>query len=135
MPPSAAWVSPRRIRVTGRGSLTPAVFEVRYKDSVPYTPTAEALRRCKTLRADGQRCGNWAAWADQDGRCASHGGRRAIRPERREYPPHRTRYLPCTCIAYAWPHRPGGGICRWPDEPVLRCTTPAGTHAWPRIRR
>jgi hypothetical protein len=102
---------------------------------MPYTPTAEAARRCAAPRADGGCCRNWAVWNDPHGRCASHGGRRTIRPEHREYPPYRTRYIPCTCVAYAWPHRPGGGICRWPHEPVLRCTIPAGTHAWPRTRR
>ncbi len=30
----------------------------------------------------------------------------------------RTRYTPCTCIAYAWSHRPGGGLCRWPEPPL-----------------
>jgi hypothetical protein len=24
-------------------------------------------------------------------------------------------YPPCTCPAYAFPHRPGGGVCQWPD--------------------
>lgn len=24
----------------------------------------------------------------------------------------------CRCAAYPWPHRPGGGLCRWPDPPV-----------------
>lgn len=24
----------------------------------------------------------------------------------------------CTCQAYPWPHRPGGGLCRWPDPPL-----------------
>jgi hypothetical protein len=24
----------------------------------------------------------------------------------------------CRCEAYPWPHRPGGGLCRWPDPPV-----------------
>jgi len=26
----------------------------------------------------------------------------------------------CTCEAYPWPHRPGGGLCRWPDPPTQR---------------
>ena len=72
---------------------------------MPYTPAAEALKRCKALRADGEGCGNWAVWADQDGRCASHGGRGTNRSERREYPAYRTSYIACTCVAYAWPHR------------------------------
>jgi hypothetical protein len=26
----------------------------------------------------------------------------------------------CRCEAYPWPHRPAGGLCRWPDPPVER---------------
>ena len=26
----------------------------------------------------------------------------------------------CRCQAYPWPHRPGGGLCRYPDAPVER---------------
>lgn len=26
----------------------------------------------------------------------------------------------CRCDAYKFPHRPGGGLCRWPDPPVVR---------------
>lgn len=26
----------------------------------------------------------------------------------------------CQCEAYPWPHRPGGGLCRWPDPPLER---------------
>ncbi len=25
----------------------------------------------------------------------------------------------CTCPAYPWPHRPGGGLCRHPDPPLM----------------
>jgi hypothetical protein len=24
----------------------------------------------------------------------------------------------CRCAAYPWPHRPRGGLCRWPDAPL-----------------
>lgn len=34
----------------------------------------------------------------------------------------------CDCAAYRWPHRPGGGLCRWPDPPTETCPTPAGTN-------
>ncbi len=40
----------------------------------------------------------------------------------------------CRCTAYSWPHRPGGGLCRWPEEPEYRLTTLAGTPAEPRVR-
>ncbi|GAJ18191.1 unnamed protein product, partial [marine sediment metagenome] len=33
----------------------------------------------------------------------------------------------CHCKAYNWPHRPGSGLCNWPDEPKKICNTPAGT--------
>ena len=26
----------------------------------------------------------------------------------------------CRCQAYPWPHRPAGGLCRWPDPPLER---------------
>jgi hypothetical protein len=26
----------------------------------------------------------------------------------------------CRCDAYRWPHRPGGGLCRYPDPPAVR---------------
>ncbi len=26
----------------------------------------------------------------------------------------------CRCDAYKFPHRPGGGLCRFPDPPVIR---------------
>ena len=28
-----------------------------------------------------------------------------------------------------WPHRPAGGLCRWPEPPLWRSTVPAGTKA------
>jgi len=33
----------------------------------------------------------------------------------------------CRCQAYRWPHRPGSGLCRWPEEPRAVCATPLGT--------
>jgi hypothetical protein len=26
----------------------------------------------------------------------------------------------CRCEAYPWPHRPGGGFCRWPEPPAQK---------------
>jgi len=34
----------------------------------------------------------------------------------------------CQCQAYPWPHRPGGGLCRWPEPPTQRYERPAWTH-------
>lgn len=42
---------------------------------------------------------------------------------------------PCTCAAYRWPHRPGGGLCRWPDPPLAQHSTPAGTNRPTGLRR
>ena len=32
----------------------------------------------------------------------------------------------CRCAAYPWPHRPGGGLCSWPQPPVERWEPKAG---------
>jgi hypothetical protein len=32
----------------------------------------------------------------------------------------------CRCEAYPWPHRPGGGLCRYPDPPLERYQRKAG---------
>src|SRR5436190_437968 len=39
------------------------------------------------------------------------------RSERKARDKHRSK---CRCEAYPWPHRPGGGLCRWPDQPLER---------------
>ena len=91
------------------------------------------LRQCTATKQNGEPCQGWACWDDPLRSCVSH-----CRPHRGPTLPgqHRrsekTRYTPCMCIAYAWPHRPGGGLCRWPDPPLYRSSTPKSTHAWPR---
>src|SRR5688500_14800732 len=30
----------------------------------------------------------------------------------------------CRCDAYPWPHRPGGGFCRYPEPPIQRWQRP-----------
>lgn len=47
----------------------------------------------------------------------------------------RARQPSCVCAAYRWPHRPGGGLCRWPDPPIQRLETPPSTHSTIRFRR
>lgn len=42
---------------------------------------------------------------------------------------------PCRCPAYSWPHRLGGGRCRWPDPPETPHPTPAGTNRRTGLRR
>jgi hypothetical protein len=71
--------------------------------------------RCTATRRDGERCRNRMV-PYSNGRCRQHGGFLGVRP--------RT----CRCIAYQWPHRPGGGLCHWPAAPSHRLTTPPSTH-------
>jgi hypothetical protein len=102
-----------------------------------YTDRARALRRCTAQRKDGEPCRAYARWGDPRRLCASHG---AHHTGRMPWPPawataegkarERTHNPPCKCRAYQWPHRPGGGLCRWPDPPEWVCTIPAGTRAW-----
>lgn len=54
--------------------------------------------------------------------------RDSARPDRRTKPPN------CGCVAYSWPHRPGGGLCRWPQPPLLQLLQPPSTHELPRLR-
>lgn len=104
-----------------------------------YSPLAYVKRLCTGTRRDGQACRAFAIWGDELGRCTSHAGRHhrgpLPAPEARRWGTQRAAYPPCSCIAYAWPHRPGGGLCAWPEPvPDFRRTTPAGTHRSPRYR-
>jgi hypothetical protein len=92
-----------------------------------YSPKAQALRRCRAVRKDGQPCRAYAVWDDSRGLCAAHGRHHTGKMPRRPGPTMRTKNPPCTCQAYAWPHRPGGGLCQWPDVPEYRYSVPAGT--------
>ncbi len=39
----------------------------------------------------------------------------------------------CPCEAYPWPHRPGGGLCRYPNPPLERWQPkPGGRPYWKR---
>jgi hypothetical protein len=79
--------------------------------------------------------GRGPVWGDPAQRCVNHAGRHHTGPLAPGFAPQRrTRYVPCRCQAYDWPHRPASGVCRWPEPPVERCATPEGTHRWPRWR-
>ena len=92
---------------------------------MPYSEKARELRRCRhACGGDGRPCRAWAVWGDPHQRCRAHGGRHPSGE-----PSERTRPVLCRCAAYAWPHRPGGGLCRWPDPPLYRRTTPAGINS------
>jgi len=94
-----------------------------------YSAAAEGLRRCTATTKRGRLCHAWATWSDASRRCIAHGGRApAPAPDHRD--PNRARVEPCTCRAYDWPHRPGSGLCRWPEPPTHRLATRAGTHQW-----
>lgn len=94
-----------------------------------YGPAAIERRRCRALRRDGLPCRGWATWDDPDQRCLAHAGRthNGRNPDPFPSSMNRAAYEPCTCRAYEWPHRPGGGLCRWPDPPTHRLDVPAGT--------
>lgn len=107
-----------------------------------YSKKADALRRCSYVYPEGhgragERCRAYAMWDSPgalrgEGLCAAHGGRTRGREWERECWEDRyhCRTVPvCRCVAYNWPHRPGSGLCRWPDPPRFRLTTPASTHA------
>lgn len=95
-----------------------------------YSIEAKRLRRCTSLTKFGLPCRSFACWDDPLGRCMSHAGRHHCGPRNRKTPltmVQRTRYRPCTCPAYRFPHRPGGGGCNWPGAPKYLLLTPAGT--------
>lgn len=80
-----------------------------------YDDFTKFIRRCVAAMKDGTRCRAWAVWGDEGGRCRAHGGRSPTTGK-----PEKTRYTKCTCAAYPFPHRPGGGLCNWPYEPSHR---------------
>ena len=101
-----------------------------------YSAATVMQRRCVGARKDGQPCNAWALWDDPRQLCLVHAGRSHMGPLGSLRARHqRARYEPCLCDAYAWPHRPGGGLCRWPEEPEYVLTTTPGTHRWPRLRK
>jgi hypothetical protein len=95
-----------------------------------YSEKARELRRCKATRKDGQPCQAWAIWGTD--RCAGHTYKKRGKASQADRYGMKTKAPPCTCIAYAWPHRPGSGLCQWPDPPRWKSTTPAGTHSFLR---
>jgi hypothetical protein len=105
-----------------------------------YTEAARERRRCTGTRKDGKRCGAWAVWDDPRQLCMSHAGRhhrgRMASTDGGPYALHRrTNYPNCKCHAYQWPHRPGGGLCRWPDPPIrMLIIHGADRHSTPRCR-
>jgi hypothetical protein len=106
---------------------------------VAYSERARALRRCRHIYGAGharagEPCRAFALWDSPEGLCAAHGGR-TRGPDRVERYGECATRPKCSCEAYAYPHRPGGGLCRWPDPPLYRDTTPAGYRPLGSYRR
>ena len=130
---------------THRGIFAQSVPAKQRGLAMAYNRAALEQRRCTATKADGTPCRAWAVWDDARQLCVNHAGRhkrgkyggaRTLeeRLEALDRPEQKTRYVPCRCPAYAWPHRPGGGLCRWPLPPKFVSTTPAGTHSRSRLR-
>ena len=101
--------------------------------SMAYSKKALNVRRCLHLKPKGERCKSFAMWGNLEQFCSEHCGRTRGRSltyiERidKVLSGQRPKAPRCECSAYKWPHRPGGGLCRWPDDPLGQCPTPAGT--------
>jgi hypothetical protein len=92
-----------------------------------YTAKQKAMRRCKKLRKDGDRC---KAYAKVGGDfCPLHASfdPKAPRPKkherdaarvRREKRMGKQRRAVCNCPAFDYPHRLSSGGCRYPDDPL-----------------
>lgn len=96
---------------------------LRSSRTMAYTEKARMLRRCRASTRSGQPCRNYAVWSDTLHRCGTHGGRVAGSHTR-----EKTAYVPCICAAYPFPHRPGSGLCKWPDVPTRHLKLRPGSH-------
>lgn len=89
-----------------------------------YSEVAKELRHCTGHNKDGSPCRAWALWNAPDQKCRRHSSY--------AYAAGRIPAKVCRCDAYAWPHRPGSGLCRWPEVPTQRHKILASTHKYPR---
>lgn len=99
-----------------------------------YSAAALARRRCSHVYPaghprEGWGCRAFARWDDPGaldgtGLCTAHAGRTRGADTGPGVPCFECRTVPkCRCRAYAFPHRPGGGLCRWPDPPAREMQT------------
>jgi hypothetical protein len=98
----------------------------------------DELRRFTETTRAGARCKNFALWNCAEQLCASHFHKKRgpeLTHEEREKRNRQRQRPTCDCQAYAWPHRPGAGLCRWPLDPVENHPTPAGGIAPGKLRR
>lgn len=97
-----------------------------------YTEAAADLRRCTDTRRDGTPCQAWAVWDTAPALCIFHGGKpsadRTAKHTKRMRRAELRRPV-CRCAAYSWPHRPGSGVCRWPEAPQEAHATPLGSRS------
>lgn len=106
--------------------------------TMAYNAAAVALRRCTATTRAGAACKGWAMWDDPEQRCCTHAGKGHQGPLASRFArlQRRRRTVPgCRCAAYNWPHRPGSGLCRWPEAPRHQLTTPAHSHSICAMRR
>lgn len=101
-----------------------------------YNTHAKELRQCRAIKKDGSPCTAWALWNSNKQVCFIHSERpREHCKLDKKWPFKKKARVPsCKCEAYAWPHRPGGGLCEWPLKPKYICLIPEGTHFQPRLR-
>ena len=132
-PHEACLAEDTRIRPTGNCSTKRARKRAQ-RSNMAYNQAAIAARRCTATKADGTPCRAWALWDDPLQRCVNHAGRHRRGKYGGLTRSTRTHYKPCLCAAYAWPHRPGSGLCRWPLPLDEYHPTPACTHSPNRVR-
>lgn len=97
-----------------------------------YSAKAKLQRNCTGTKVDGKPCRAWARWGDDRQLCSSHAIKKRKPSDGYKVMKSKAK---CECEAYQWPHRPGSGLCRWPDPPLQKCPTPPGTHDEPRWAR
>lgn len=122
-----ATIHPREAVIAwARDGAGMTVDKERGRETLPDDPRISAFVRCSAETRDGRNCKAPACAGDT--RCRWHGGRRRIPKV-------------CRCSAYAWPHRPGSGKCRFhepPDPPgtfVYSYSPPAGRNKPIGLRR
>ncbi len=103
-----------------------------------YSEKARKLRQCQAICIkNGKQCLNYSRLDSNF--CGLHLGKNRGRPKNihrvfrimKRQAQSRKRHPSniCKCKAYNFPHRAGGGLCRWPDPPLERLTTPSGTRS------
>jgi hypothetical protein len=82
-----------------------------------YSEKATELRCCVAITRAGARCRAYALWGHPARLCSAHAYPHRRRGTPAVHKPGRPSPAICRCDAYAFAHRCGGGLCRWPDAP------------------